>query len=949
MLASIQSRLEQHFSELADARAAHEYPVYALEHNLAASELLAIRQSLDAGLRASRRPLDEYWLLWSVVGAEIGYSYDGDEYWQSFVQDIPAWRLYGDRSLMREWFRMFAKRFAGFSPRGRWADHFSIISWPITHSILPRYLQAQFAAHLHDMRYELAQHGEPGIGQLGSLIQRRYHGGSGRFRDFLQQTELTARLVLAFRDEDIQGDVSPIDRSTLGRIVGDLEGHQAVRHQLHEARKVLRAARFRSEQSVASRPTMASQDSARGSAGHLRVAGAKLMARGLADGSWRIGIAMPDFSEVLRGEGVQVTILDKTRIRFSGNDDRWMPGRALLSYSCQYRPISALTDADRVFLEIDETDVCLRELLLPFFTLRGNFPLLLKVDDDGIARQVHGNHVRASQSYLVVTHGVLPDSVITGLELKRVVCTVTGSVTYELGTPGVLTERYLQMLKQLGFGYGLRARAEPVGLLPRRSGENSSTWLPTEEVVFRLSADFEVNEFAVSVNDEPSVRISGAGGSDFLISLGMLPIGMHAVQITAVAKASGRRLEAERMFLQVRSPEPWLESARKQAGVRLVMEPANASLENVLNGQGTISVHGPRGRVARIVVCIRGGHAHDSTPLVLGDLDLPVNSTAMNRVLRKLESDAVMGRIESATGIDIDVFADELGHDRLSFHQEVQPLRWKLEHRGKLLVARLVDEAGADRSIAVRRYDLRHPDQYVEVRAEDCYAGTSDPTPGGLYVARHRGRRYAAVIGLRERVTSLADLGTRVDVEATRHSVDRTVSMLLVHYRRWHSARVLGPLSSVHKLKVLSAFELQLARLLCRGHWADRANACRTMQGSEQSSQFEQIQREVGGSPGFAIAISDPVSVQSDVRDFKHYFMEKARVYRVCFDPALSALAVTLAFCPVEVRFENWGRGQELLRRLIANPTLMRGAYLAKLAKVVGRLIDENCLTKGRL
>ena len=59
-------------------------------------------------------------------------------------------------------------------------------------------------------------------------------------------------------------------------------------------------------------------------------------------------------------------------------------------------------------------------------------------------------------------------------------------------------------------------------------------------------------------------------------------------------------------------------------------------------------------------------------------------------------------------------------------------MRWKLEHRDRSLLARLVDEAGADQAVVVRRYDLRNPDRYVAVKTGDCYAGMSVPAPGAL-------------------------------------------------------------------------------------------------------------------------------------------------------------------------------------------------------------------------
>ena len=36
-----------------------------------------------------------------------------------------------------------------------WASHFNIIAWPVTHAILPRYLQRQFAKLLYELRFHL--------------------------------------------------------------------------------------------------------------------------------------------------------------------------------------------------------------------------------------------------------------------------------------------------------------------------------------------------------------------------------------------------------------------------------------------------------------------------------------------------------------------------------------------------------------------------------------------------------------------------------------------------------------------------------------------------------------------------------------------------------------------------------------------------------------------------
>src|SRR3712207_7713201 len=54
----------------------------------------------------------------------------------------------------------FKRQFAGATPSGRWAEHFSIIAWPITHAILPRDLQQQLARILYDLRHSFSARSE---------------------------------------------------------------------------------------------------------------------------------------------------------------------------------------------------------------------------------------------------------------------------------------------------------------------------------------------------------------------------------------------------------------------------------------------------------------------------------------------------------------------------------------------------------------------------------------------------------------------------------------------------------------------------------------------------------------------------------------------------------------------------------------------------------------------
>jgi hypothetical protein len=146
--------LDGHFRSLVRKRAGSGFPIFSLEHDLNPDEIQEIFSLLRSRLKA-RLPLRTHWLLWVIYATECGYDYVGDEYWKSFEERTPGWQ-FSDRYKVVPWFRKFQSSYNGVVPSGPWAAHFKIIAWPITHAILPRYLQRQFARVLYDLRFRLA-------------------------------------------------------------------------------------------------------------------------------------------------------------------------------------------------------------------------------------------------------------------------------------------------------------------------------------------------------------------------------------------------------------------------------------------------------------------------------------------------------------------------------------------------------------------------------------------------------------------------------------------------------------------------------------------------------------------------------------------------------------------------------------------------------------------------
>src|SRR5664280_852304 len=182
-LAEREARLVKHFGELAQLRRADgaKHPVFALEHGLGAEE----RQTLSVALQdwaQNYAPVEDHRLLWTVYATEVGYDYKGEEYWQTFEDQTPGWLQWNDRDWIRHCFLHFERTYGGIRPQGAWAQHFSIICWPITHAILPVDLQRDLAFILYQLRHQFSADFFSSPLQVGRQISARSWSATPRFQ-----------------------------------------------------------------------------------------------------------------------------------------------------------------------------------------------------------------------------------------------------------------------------------------------------------------------------------------------------------------------------------------------------------------------------------------------------------------------------------------------------------------------------------------------------------------------------------------------------------------------------------------------------------------------------------------------------------------------------------------------------------------------------------------------
>jgi hypothetical protein len=373
---------------------------------------------------------------------------------------------------------------------------------------------------------------------------------------------------------------------------------------------------------------------------------------------------------------------------------------------------------------------------------------------------------------------------------------------------------------------------------------------------------------------------------------------------------------------------PWREGIRRQAGIRAVLEPTESSFEDVLSGRAEITLHGPTGRSATAEVRLFDTNGHQVEGAELARLPVPSSAHIIQRAIEKLRTEPLSEKVQGAPRVDLLFQADELGSSSLTFSRDVEPLRWKLELKDTGYVVRLIDEAGSEQQIVVERLDIRVPDRRIALQLNSTLAGVRVEPPGSLFVARHEKRTFAAIASvLEKRLTAFSDLGVEIALASPLNN-PRRIALLLALQRRWGRARTLGRLGAVRKANVLEAFEHHIARMACGATWADRARECH----AGRPEFLDRLQREVGGSPGFASRMRNTLWNRPATNpQCPEEFLRIAKTYGISVDAEVCELALKLAFQPGVIRLDEPDKVLRTFEALAGNPIVARGAYLAKL------------------
>jgi len=840
--------LSAHFGDLRDARTKLEprSPVFALEHDLTDQDLELLKSAVREAIKSHF--LTRYhktWLPFVVYAAEMGYRYEGDEYWKTFSSLTPRWTSQ-ERSTIRDWFHLFHMQFGGARPTGAWANQFTIIAWPITHAVLPVDLQRQLAKLLYEFRTGLTSTLLSDPDELGVRLAARAGWYSARFRIFCQNTQLVGQVaaaLLAGGDSE-----SPyLVKSTLDRLIAGLSHERQVRHWLtsaqHAANRV-RASGF-------SRPPSTGNRSPSSTERLPRATDPRLFLR-LLDGSWYAYAELPDMTPLSERLPHVYDELRTRRARVNGGR-RPVPTGGLV-YGGQEVRFDTWPDPTKPFVQLERGTDPVNALIADQAVISGGPWWLFRQQAGGAAVEVRGRFLRPGIRYVLVGSGdPEPPSVPW---CSSAALEVVGAHAWTLDVPDPLPDVDARALLEHGLSSLANVAIRPVGLVASAwDGEGAVESLAGEPAIVGIRSEVVPQRCLVAIDGDPHLVPWPAGESELILSLDSLDVGTHLVAATLIGDEN-KELTKGDLAITIRDPQVRPENATVGEGIRMLASPARPTLTELWDERANITVNGPPDSNAEMVVALL-----DEGRVELGavrrKVTLPIDEDEWTVIARGIRSDnAFKAHYDDAQWCVITVQRDGVGLASLSCERDFQPLRWRFrkEHDGSY-VARLQDQTDGEKT-KVEFFDVEQP-----LAASTFEQGVDIPLPprGGLLCARAEGVTAAVLAPTQpNRVITLGAVSPHVPYG------DRSTAAIMrladAHWL-WTSADLpADPFAVRQQQLALGAIVRAISMLLCGSHWASIERQLETADAEWVLDHLDDMEHAIGLSPAH-VALARQISL----------------------------------------------------------------------------------------
>ena len=809
----LHDQLDAHFRALHERRKTLQppAPVFALEHGVQGEDLRLLQEAVVAAHRGYllSRASTRWWLPFVVHAAEVGYIYDGVEFWPIYGQATPGWDdTQYERERVRGWFVKFANEFGGAVPNGPWARTFRKIAWPITHAVLPRYLQVQLAKMLSDYRTAW-----PGLLDDPEALGVRLHSWSRHYSDrlekFCQNTALVGHVAVALLLSGGDEKSQYIEMATLERLVADLNSERQSRRWLQEARRS--AASTIRMHNV--KPLLDASGRAIGSRRLPAATDPKLQIM-LAGSEWKALAILPDLRPLQHSMPTLYDELRNRRAMVTGSR-KVIPTGGLL-FATSPVELASWPWPDKAFLQLQGAPGEVNLLIADQCRISNGPWWVFRHAPNEPAAEVKGKFVRPDGRYCIVgSSDQAPPDVPW---CKKVEIAVDGVRGYELAVPNALSEDDSRRLVAAGISVVTDVFIRPVGLVASSwDGEGAVEWLAGEPGLIAIRAQHVPAKARLTINGEPYYIEWPLGEVELFLVIDGLGVGTHEISISLGDPDGDGRTNEGTLVATVRDPQVRSEGASAGEGIRLRTVPAQPTLSEIWDGRAVLEVDGPLDTSADLTIALLDGGGTK-----LGEhrkfINLPITEGSWRKLFSPFRDHPDLAKCyDEADVAEFQISRGGVGFAKLTCERGFRGIRWIISerHRKGGHTARLVDRTDGD-PVSVLFYPFETPLIGQPHPSDAQFIG---PPRGGLLWATN-GEQVAAQI-IPPDPNQLLGMGVSQPSLQTGQKTIVEVEKLIERHRQWKDAELPAhPFGMRERQRVLEAITRAIVTLLAPGKWA---------------------------------------------------------------------------------------------------------------------------------
>ena len=701
-------RLHTHFTEL---RKQHDSlnsgsPVFALDHGLDVDTDLKDLEEAVRETVASEQTPSPSWLPFIVYAAEIGYKYEGQEYWPEFERATPGWQQRGPvgRAYIKSKYELFALTYDGARPQGRWASQFTIIAWPITHAVLPVDLQKHLARLLYDCRRALTGDLLSNHRELGKWLEVRCGDTSSRFQQFAENRELLGLVAASLLGDEAETPL--LSAGLLRRIVQDLNRERQSGTWLRNAKQA--ATRIRSRGFLGKSGSGRDRPRARASGSSEPKLELEFSLR-QTPGGWAVYVTVPSFESLARRFPVIRDELGRRRCRVEGVQR--VRARGALMYQQGPLLLNTMPASEQTSISVEGASEQLVSLMIDHCRFPSR-PWLFRLKELGLAVEVRTKCIRPGQQYILVTDGSVPAVDATAMPevaavMSEVGMAIEGVHAFSFDVPEEIDDTWIAAMKQHGIGVVSDVVVWPAGLTPASwDGEGRAAWLAGEEPVIGIRSTRRIARCVILTAEDVAELEWPREDDHIFVKFTNLQVGAHSVDVHLFGCDNPKmKIVKGRFEISLLEPNSTLASTAARQAIRVRVHPARPAFDELWSGSAALSVSGPHGEKARFRVQLKTLGGRTTLDEKTCSSAMPVNEQRWQELLKGVQDSNFKFSADNAEEMHIEVSNPALGEATVIAERPFEPLRWVTGSDRDGPFARLIDHSDSE-ELTITKYGV---------------------------------------------------------------------------------------------------------------------------------------------------------------------------------------------------------------------------------------------------